>query len=238
MLEENNVRQGFFEDWELAALLEHLPEYLRGMTVFAYRTGWRVSELTDLKWSQIDRDEGYARLEVGTTKNKAGRTVVLDDVLRDVIERQWSTRIGNGILIPYVFPNRIGTDKIKDFRYVWGKACEKARIGKKYFHDFRRSAVRNLTRAGVPQRLAQEITGHKTRSVFERYNIISEADLRLAAERQAAYLKEKAARTSTKTRTILDFPTKKGLANKSQALSYHVPRAGIEPARGSLPEGF
>ncbi len=75
MLKENNVRKGFFEHAEFVALRAELPDYLKGFVTFAYKTGWRLSEITDLTWNQVDLYNGIVRLETGETKNDEGRTV-------------------------------------------------------------------------------------------------------------------------------------------------------------------
>jgi integrase len=205
MLKENNVRKGFFEYAEFVALRAELPDYLKGFITFAYKTGWSLSEVTGLTWNQVDRGLCIVWLETGETKNDEGRTVYLDDELQEIFKRQWEARKKSRKLTPYVFPNMDGTSRISDFRGSWNKACKDAKIGKRLFHDFRRTAVRNMVRAGIPERVAMMISGHKTRSVFERYNIVNDADLQLAAQKQAIYLKSQA---GTITGTVHDFNEK------------------------------
>jgi len=206
MLKENNVRQGFFEHGDFIALRNALPSYLKGFVTFGYKTGWRFAEITGLTWNQVDLDNGIVRLEAGETKNDAARTVYLDDELQQVFIDQWEARKTSNRLSPCVFPDKDGTNKINCFWGAWQKACKESQIGNKIFHDFRRTAVRNMVRAGIPEGVAMKISGHKTRSVFDRYNIVNDADLKLAAQRQEHYLQTQ---KDTVSSTVHDFVTKK-----------------------------
>jgi integrase len=189
MLREDNARQGFFERSEFEAVRDELPPALRGVATFAYLTGWRAaSEILPLEWKQVDRAAQVVRLEPGTTKNTEGRTLPYGALpeLVDLIEAAWAEHrrlAASGVICPRVF-HRDGAP-IRSYRKAWEGACERAGFPGRLMHDFRRTAVRNLVRAGVPDTVAMRITGHKTRAVFDRYNITSEADLRDAVGRLA-----------------------------------------------------
>ena len=126
---------------------------------------------------------GEVWLDPGTTKNDDGRVFPMTVELRAVLDQQWQVtqalaKTGRRIC-PWVFHRR--GEPIKSFIATWRTACRRAGCPGRIPHDFRRTAVRNLVRAGVPERVAMQLTGHKTRSVFERYNIVSSGDLRRAA---------------------------------------------------------
>jgi integrase len=185
LLQERNVRQGFVDDTMIAAILEKLPEALRPLVTFAYVTGWRVqSEVLPLEWRHVDRKAGEVRLEPGTTKNQAGRVFPFTDTLRALLGELWAEHEGltkAGTICPYVF-HRNGR-RIKNLRKSWEDACTAAGHPGKLLHDLRRSAVRNMERAGLSRSVAMQLTGHKTEAVYRRYAITSEADLREGVER-------------------------------------------------------
>lgn len=203
MLKESNPRSGFFEAEDFKAMRDALPDYLKGIVTFGYKTGWRINEILNLTWSRIDLEKGIVRLEKGETKNDEARIIYLDDELKGIFQKQYLKQKALKTITPYVFTNEKGTDRVKDIRGSWDTACKKADIGKKLFHDFRRTAARNLTRSGTPERVAMKITGHKTRSVFDRYNITDTSDLEKAARMQHEWLESKA--TVTKSLQSVDF---------------------------------
>jgi integrase len=186
-LVESNARQGFFEREQLDAVLKHLPEAIRPVAGFAYITGWRLSEVIGLTWAQVDFTAATVRLEPGTTKNRQGRTFPFTPELRALLEMQRSHTTAlstkTGRIIPHVF-HRHGKP-IKSFYGVWRNACDAAGVPGRIFHDFRRTAVRNLERAGVPRSVAMQMVGHKTEAIYRRYAIVNDADLRAAAVKLA-----------------------------------------------------
>jgi integrase len=203
MLEEDNVRQGFFEREQFESLRKHLPEWVQPVAAFAYITGWRKSEILELQWRQVDFEAGYVRLEPGTTKNREARQFPFTSDLRALLEGQKAKAdklAKHGKICPWVFfhytfrkngkPSFLNGKPVGEFKHSWQTACTNAGFPGRLMHDFRRTAVRNLVRAGIPERVAMKMTGHKTRSIFERYNIVSEGDLREAAKRLDVFLAE------------------------------------------------
>ena len=209
MLKENNVREGFFEHNEFLAVRNHLPDHLKPVATFGYTSGWRLDEILSLPWGQVDRHNGCARLETGDTKNDDARTIYFDAELEAMFNELWQKRRLTQNFSKYVFLNAKGTNRMYRFDKAWKKACGKAGIDR-LFHDFRRTAVRNMVRSGIPEGVAMQITGHKTRSVFERYNIVNDDDLKKAAKSQEEYLaKQEKSATGTISGTILQIQRKR-----------------------------
>jgi integrase len=189
MLKESNTRKGFFEHEEYLVLKDALPSHLKPLVTFAYHTGWRLGEIRNLTWDKVDLKQGIIRLDPGETKNEEARTIYLnDDLSKEIKALHSNRRLG----CPYIF--HFDGKPIGEFRKSWKTACREAGLKGKLFHDFRRTGVRNMIRAGVPERVAMKISGHRTRSVFDRYNIVSDQDLKEAAKRQQEYINSQASK--------------------------------------------
>jgi integrase len=182
-LRENPPRQGFMEHGEYLAIRSHLPTAYQDVLDFGYLSGWRRGEVLTLEWRDVDRDGRVLRLRPEVSKTREGRVLVLSGPLYAVMERRWH---GRALGCPLVFHE--AAKSLQGFKNAWERACKAAGVPGKLFHDLRRTAIRNMVRAGIPERVAMQVSGHKTRSVFDRYNIVSEGDLRQAAEKLAAYV--------------------------------------------------
>lgn len=182
MLAEHNIRQGFVEPGTFEEIVRHLPHPIGDVSRFGFITGWRKQEILTLKWSDVDLEYRRIRLRRENSKNEEPRVIILTDDLLALVQRRWAARqyqIKSGVaLAQWVFHRR--GQRIVDFRDHWAKATEAAKVPRLLFHDLRRSAVRNMEKAGVSQAVAMKISGHKTDSVYRRYRITDEADIELA----------------------------------------------------------
>src|SRR6185369_3190175 len=178
-LKEAAPRTGFVEESQYNKLAKHAPElWLRALLATAYTFGFRKSELLNLRVQQVDLFNRTIRLYAGETKSGDGRLVKLTN---DVYLLLQACISGKGAA-DYVFTRKNGK-AILDFRERWEKLIADAGCPSLLFHDLRRSGVRNMIRRGIPEVVAMKISGHKTRAVFDRYNIVSEADLADAARK-------------------------------------------------------
>jgi integrase len=185
MLRVENAREGFFEPEQHRAVVEQLPDYLKLLAQVAYITGWRTrSELLTRQWRHVDFAAGWLRLDPGKSKNGEGRNFPFTPELREILEAQRdyvrTIESDTNSIIPWVFVHRDGTP-IRSFRHAWKKACVRAGVPGRLVHDLRRTAVRNLERAGVPRSAAMKMTGHKTETVYRRYAIVDSTMLQEAA---------------------------------------------------------
>lgn len=188
-LREENARQGFFTREEIERLTRHLKRPLDSMVWFGFLTGWRIGEIKALLWSQIDFERGEIRLHI--SKNRKGRVFPMTEEVRLRLKLLKPKNPAPGQLV----------FKVGDFRKAWKTACNKAGLpcivkpivvngtphvkvlkALRTFHDLRRSFAREMDIQKVRRGAIKELAGWKTDSVFNRYNIVSESDLRDAVE--------------------------------------------------------
>ncbi len=184
--ERDNVRTGFFSEAEIRRVLANLPADLADFVLFAWLTGMRKSEIASLRWEDVDGD--CIRLRAENAKNGTARLIPFEGELGELIARRKAARHvkahGTVILSTLIF-HRDG-EPVRQMQRSWRTACRKAGVSR-LFHDLRRSACRNMLAAGVPQSVAMRISGHKTDSMFRRYAIVAESDLRTALRATQQY---------------------------------------------------
>lgn len=187
MLKEAAPRKGFLDHADFQRLRTALPEYLRPILTAGYYTGMRLGEIMGLRWGNVSLIDAQIRLNPGETKNDDARVIPIIGELLEMLKIQREKAPGSEFVFTRV-TKKSGPKIIGGFRKAWVTACTNAGLPGLLFHDLRRTGVRNLVRAGVPERVAMAISGHRTRAVFERYNIVSERDLKEAARKLDNYL--------------------------------------------------
>jgi integrase len=187
LLQESEPRAGFFERPQFEAVRRHMPDAAQRLVTFEYVTGWRnYSEVYALQWPMVDFNAGEVRLPPGQAKNREPRVFPMTAELRQVLiaQRAYVDAIQRERqrIIPWVWVWPDGR-QVRDLRGSWKTACLAAGVPGKIPHDFRRTAVRNLERAGVPRSVAMKMVGHKTEGIYRRYAIVAPSDLQDAARR-------------------------------------------------------
>jgi integrase len=178
MLAESKPRSGFVDEKQYRVLADKAAGqlWLRAMLALGYVYGFRKAELLSMRVSQVDLLARTVRLNPGETKNDEGRTVALTEECYQLVSQLVRGKHSDDFLF-----TRVNGGPVRDFRGSWDVLTEATKMSGLLFHDLRRSAVRNMVRRGVTERVAMRISGHKSRSVFDRYNIVSESDLADAA---------------------------------------------------------
>jgi integrase len=155
-LRESAPRQGFFEHGDYLAVRTHLPPPFQDVLDFAYYSGWRKREILNLSWDEVDLAGGVVRLSPDRSKTGVGRILPLSSPLLKVLRRRAKRRKKSRAVF-----DRDGLP-VRVWRTAFRKACDQAGLPGRILHDCRRTAARNFVRAGVPERVAMTLTGHKT----------------------------------------------------------------------------
>jgi integrase len=166
VLPENPPRQGFFEHAEYLAVRQHLPAPYQDVLDFAYYSGWRRREITELTWDEIDWPGGVIRLHPARSKSGRGRVAPMSASVRTVLERRAAK--------PDPASQRVFQQDgvtTRAWRKAWPRACTLAGVPGRRLHDCRRTAARNFVRAGVPERVAMMLRPDAFRTVRDRSKI-------------------------------------------------------------------
>lgn len=185
-----NARDKILTRDEFDNLLTHSSRHLKGILATAYYTGMRKGEILKLTWNKVDLKNRLISLEAQDTKDKEPRDIPICDELYEILRS-----IPRALYPPHVFLYK-GKPISRDLRTALRKACKKAgilysRFAKDGFilHDLRHTFNTNMRKAGVPESVIMEITGHSTREMFDRYNTIDIEDTRQAVNQLQNYLR-------------------------------------------------
>jgi len=184
MLPENNKRDRVITHAQFEAILSHLPKHAADIVTTAYHTGMRAGEIFGLTWDRVNMKEGFIELTAADTKTAEPRRIYFNDDLKALFQELGKIR---RIRHKAVFTYR--GKPIDSIRKSFNEACAKAEVQDFRIHDLRHTFNTNMRKAGVDRSVIMKITGHKTTSMFERYNTIDSEDARSAMDRYEGFLR-------------------------------------------------
>ena len=176
-LKDDNVRQRIISQNELENLLSFSPVHLKPILKMAYYEPMRKEEIIGLTWDEIDLQSNFIRLSANRTKGKKnGRSIPIHPLIKEML---------------YSLPRSITTNRVflyldkqgryrpfKGFSRSWNRVRKLAGLNDVVFHDLRHTAITNMRKAGNPPSVIMKASGHKTMSMFLRYNLVDDEDLR------------------------------------------------------------
>jgi integrase len=196
MLPENNTRDRILSVDELERLLGYLPPHAGRIVHFAYLTGMRAGEIFNLNWDKVDLAQELVRLGAEDTKTSEPRVVFLCGRAYGILKVAGSVRS--------LDHNRVFTYRgkpIKKIKKAFTNACRKAGIVNFRFHDLRHTFNTNMRKAGVDHSVIMKLTGHKTPSMFQRYNTVDVDDAKLAYRRLEELISQEQAQNVARTKS-------------------------------------
>jgi integrase len=206
--ESHNVRTGFVEVPGYQKILQELPVSLKALFVCGYHVSTRKGELKNIIWPQVDFDENVIVLEPADTKTGKGRFLPIYGDMGEWLKKQKAIRDAEFPNCPWVFfwqtvdcmlghggVRTVPGSHVQKFDASWKAAVKRAGYEGLLFHDLRRSAQRNMRKAGIDQSIRMKISGHKTDSMERRYNIVDIEDVKEAGKQMAKWIKGQKAKS-------------------------------------------
>ena len=179
----DNVREGIIPHEKYREVRNSLPPYARLSFVISYHTGARKGEIRKIRQEMIDWNTSRIELQKKTTKNKTARYLPIYGDMAAEIEMAIAAADSQ---CPFLVQHE--GKSVFDFEKAWRTACQAAGIPQALYHDLRRTALTNMIEAGFSEKEAMEISGHKTRAVFDRYHIVSSRRLKELGKKMEAHL--------------------------------------------------
>lgn len=220
-LSERNARDRVLSKEEFDGLIKEVPQHAADIVSVAYYTGMRAGEISCLTWDRVNMKEEYFNLTPRDTKTGEARHVYFNKEVKNVLDRLKKIR---HLSHQFVFTYK--GNPIKSIKYSLTKALERMGINDFRFHDLRHTFVSNARKAGVDRSVIMKLTGHRTLSMFTRYNTVDQADAKDAMKKLESYF----GRTEEPTAAIVLQGPKRGQEKSPNPLNLLAPRAGLEPA--------